>query len=597
MRTGIRDWRSTEYTEGTEEESSEKVKCCFFSGASFSVCSVYSVDSYSRFQVKRFTQLFTQLDETNRTNEKVAALEMYFREAAAPDAAWALHFLCGRKVPRTLTSTALRQWAAEEAGLPAWLVEECCDAVGDLAETVALLLPETPSTLTLPLHLLIERRLLPMRAATDAAKKEMLVQTWRELSARERLVWNKLITGGFRVGVAQTLVVRALAAVAGVEAPVMAHRLTGRWQPTPEDFRRIVEGGGGDFARPYPFFLASPLESEPEALGDLAAWQVEWKWDGIRAQLIRRQGEELVWSRGDEMVTESFPEIAEAGRALPDGTVLDGEILAWRDERPQPFARLQRRLGRKMVSAKMRREVPVIFVAYDLLEWNGEDWRARSLDERRRQLEAAIEEALRSPAAIAIDETPDLFLTSLATPALRVSPRLDPESWKALAVMQRGARERELEGVMLKRRASAYGAGRQRGDWWKWKIDPLVIDAVLINAQLGHGRRASLYTDYTFALWHEGRLVPVAKAYSGLSDAEILEVDAFVRAHTTVKFGPIRAVTPELVFELAFEAVQASTRHKAGLAVRFPRMNRWRRDKKPQDADTLESLRALLRVA
>ena len=552
--------------------------------------------------MKRFTQLFTALDETNRTNEKVAALEEYFRAADPADAAWALHFLCGRKVPRAITSTMLRAWAGEEARMPAWLFEECCEAVGDLAETVALLLPESACSIALPLHELISRRLLPMRDASEEVRREMLVRTWRELHGTERLVWNKLITGGFRVGVAQSLVVRALAAVAGIEQPLMAHRLLGRWQTVAEDFQRLLhesDSGAGELARPYPFFLASPLEGGPASLGDIADWQAEWKWDGIRAQLIRRRGEVLIWSRGDEIVTDTFPEIAEAASALPDGTVLDGEILAWLGEAPQPFARLQRRLGRKSVSVQMRAAFPVILLAYDLLELNGEDLRARPLEERRALLEKTMEDAsCRPPAKSAVWETPDLF--EPAEPPrpsfpLRLSEVLRPASWEALAPMQRESRERQVEGIMLKRRTSPYGVGRQRGDWWKWKIDPLVLDAVLINAQLGHGRRASLYTDYTFALWENGKLVPVAKAYSGLSDAEILEVDAFVRANTIDKFGPIRAVKPELVFELAFEAVQKSTRHKAGLAVRFPRMNRWRRDKKPADADTLDGLRALLR--
>ncbi len=553
--------------------------------------------------MKRFTQLFTALDETNRTNEKVAALKNYFRTAEPADAAWALHFLCGRKVPRALTSTMLRTWAGDEAGLPAWLFEECYEAVGDLAETVALLLPESASTLSLSLSELITQRLLPMSTATESARRELLLRTWRELDGAQRFVWNKLITGGFRVGVAQTLVVRALAAVAGIEQPMMAHRLLGRWQPTAEDFQRLVsesDSGAEEVARPYPFFLASPLEVAPASLGDIADWQAEWKWDGIRAQLIRRRGETLIWSRGDEIVTDTFPEIAEAGSALPDGTVLDGEILAWFGESPQPFAKLQRRLGRKTVSARTRAVFPVVLLAYDLLELNGEDLRSRALVERRALLEKVIAGAQQRPQTKAehgIWETPDLF--QIAAPlrsllAMRISAVLQPASWDDLTPMRRESRERQVEGIMLKRRTSPYGVGRQRGDWWKWKIDPLVLDAVLINAQLGHGRRANLYTDYTFALWQDGKLVPVAKAYSGLSDAEILQVDAFVRANTIDKFGPIRAVKPELVFELAFEAVQESTRHKAGLAVRFPRMNRWRRDKKPEEADTLESLRALM---
>ncbi len=555
--------------------------------------------------MKRFTQLYTELDRTNRTNEKVAALESYFREAVPIDAAWALHFLTGHTLPRAVTSTALRAYAAEEARLPAWLMDECYNAVGDLAETVALILPRSTGTASLPLHTVVENRLLPMSAGVDTART-LLLQTWRELNGAERLVWNKLITGSFRVGVAQTLVARALASVAGVEPSIMAHRLMGRWQPTVEDFQRILgtgEAKGGEVARPYPFFLASPLEGEPAAMGDLSEWQVEWKWDGIRAQLIKREGEVLLWSRGDEMVNDTFPEIVEVGELLPDGTVLDGEILAWQSEMPEAFARLQRRLGRKSVSAKMRSEFPVVFLAFDILEWQGNDWRARPLSERRDQLESVVGAARLRPLpkkkeAASVSETPDLFERFLPTPApslpLRMSPLIAASSWEELGALRRESRARHVEGIMLKRKSSPYGVGRQRGDWWKWKIDPLVMDAVLINAQLGHGRRASLYTDYTFGVWHEGKLVPVAKAYSGLSDEEILEVDKFVRANTADKFGPIRAVKPELVFELAFEAIQESSRHKAGLAVRFPRISRWRHDKKPEDADTLEILRALL---
>ena len=419
--------------------------------------------------MRRFTQLFIALDETNRTGEKVAALEAYFREADPADAAWALHFLCGRKLPRALTSTMLRTWAGEEARLPAWLFEECYQAVGDLAETVALLLPESTSTLALSLHDLISQRLLPMRAASDATRRDLLVRTWRELSGTERLVWNKLITGGFRVGVAQTLVVRALAAVAGIDQPIMAHRLLGRWQPTAEDFQRLLlrnDSGAGEVARPYPFFLASPLEGAPESLGEIGEWQAEWKWDGIRAQLIRRKGETLIWSRGEEVVTDSFPEIAEAATALPDGTVLDGEILAWRGDSPQPFARLQRRLGRKSVSARMRANFPVVLLAYDLLEMSGEDLRASPLEERRRLLEKVIEEAAQRPReqeARGVWETPDMFET--AEPprtelALRLSEVLRPASWADLTPMQLESRGRQVEGIMLKRRSSAYGVGR-----------------------------------------------------------------------------------------------------------------------------------------
>lgn len=565
--------------------------------------------------MKRFTKLFCEIDQTTRTNEKVAALENYFRDAPPADAAWALQFLCGRTLPRAVPTKILWELTLAETHLPDWLLGECHDAVGDLAETLALVLRDSGAGTSLGLRELIEQRLLPLRQLPDGARRDLLRQTWRELNANERLIWNKLITGNFRVGVARTLVIRALAGVAGIEPAIMAHRVMGSWKPTADDFQSVMSGEIGivEIAKPYPFFLASPIEMKIkkgesfDALGDVREWLAEWKWDGIRAQLIRRSGDTLIWSRGDEMVTETFPEIVEAGKFLPEGTVLDGEILAWQEERPQSFAKLQRRLGRKQVSAKTRSEFPVAFLAYDLLELDGNDFRARPLQERREKLEEIIFAATTRAKENVADKTNNNFETPLLcgfepagaedkSPAnfpLRPSPVLRADSWEDLARLQREARSRGVEGLMLKRLSSPYGVGRQRGDWWKWKIDPFVIDAVLIYAQRGNGRRASLYTDYTFGLWDGGQLVPVAKAYSGLTDAEILEVDSFVRRNSEEKFGPVRVVKPELVFELAFEGIQKSTRHRAGIAVRFPRMNRWRRDKKPEEADTVETLRAL----
>ncbi len=563
--------------------------------------------------MRRFTALYGELDQTTRTSEKVAALERYFSEVPDADAAWALQFLSGRSMPRAVPTKSLWEWTAAATSLPPWLIEECRSSVGDTAETIALLLPDSAASPTLPLAEMITQRLLPLKILPDQGRRELLIRTWSELDQNERYVWNKIITGNFRIGVARTLVIRALAHLAKVEPPVMAHRIMGAWKPTAEDFRRLMsdEADGKEVAKPYPFFLASPLEFKVgrgeslEKLGALSEWLAEWKWDGIRAQIIRRGGETLVWSRGDEMISEAFPELVEAGESLEEGTILDGEILAWRGDGPLPFAKLQRRLGRKQVSSRTRAEFPIAFVAYDLLESGGSDLRPQPLDDRRQKLEvliAAADERIRrrfSQRKVEESETPMLLGFELPNPAadhvspLRVSPTVVASSWAELQELHVGSRARGVEGLMLKRRDSAYGTGRQRGDWWKWKIDPYVIDAVLILAQRGSGRRANLYTDYTFGVWDHGKLVPVAKAYSGLTDAEILEVDGFVRHHSTEKFGPVRIVKPELVFELAFEGIQKSTRHKAGVAVRFPRMNRWRRDKKPDDADTLENLRAL----
>jgi DNA ligase-1 len=527
--------------------------------------------------VRRFSALYAAIDATNRTSEKVMALEDYFRSAPPEDAAWALYFLTGGRLKRLVHTRRLRELAAEASGWPLWLVEESYDAVGDLAETVALLLPEAGTGSDEPLHRMVAGRLEPLAGAAEEKQRKLLLDTWSGLDAGQRLVWNKIITGAFRVGVGRRLVERALARVAGIEPARMAHRLSGGWQPDREAFLRLLDPSAdpNEPGRPYPFFLAHPLAGEPAELGPIEDWQAEWKWDGIRAQLIRRRGQVLIWTRGEELVTDRYPEVRDAARALADGTVLDGELLAWRDDAPLSFGELQRRIGRKKVGARLLAEVPVAFMAYDALELDGEDLRQRPLIERRRRLDELLEEA------------------GLGQ-SLRLSPIVDAPDWAELARRWQGSRERGVEGLMLKRRSSPYRVGRPRGDWWKWKVEPFTVDAVMVYAQRGHGRRASLYTDYTFAVRDGDGLVPIAKAYSGLDNDEIREVDRFVRRNTLDRFGPVRAVRPELVFELAFEGIRRSPRHKSGIALRFPRISRWRRDKTPADADSIDGVRALL---
>lgn len=551
--------------------------------------------------------MFDALDRTRSTSEKLAVLEGYFRAAPPEDAAWALWFLLGNRLKRAVKTGDLRRWVAEVADLPPWLVEECYEVVGDLGETLALLLPAPGGTEEIRLSALVQERLLPLAGASGERQRELLRRTWSGLDSGQRLVWHKLITGNFRVGVSRGLLVRALAGLAGVGPPVMAHRLMGEWRPTAEGFADLLSGeGAGDVAaRPYPFFLASPIEGGVDALGEARDWQCEWKWDGIRAQLVWRGGECVLWSRGEEIVTGTFPEIAGAARALPDGTVLDGEVLAWRGEGPLAFAQLQRRLNRRRVGAALCAEVPVVFMAYDVLEVRGEDWRGRPQGERRAELERLVAQAIGASGERGAEGRgvewvqPDLFLPREVGrgPVLRLSGVLPAEHWRDVAAWQERARASGAEGLMLKRRDAPYGAGRQRGAWWKWKVAPFVCDAVLVAAQPGHGRRAALFTDYTFAVWRGEELVPVAKAYSGLTDAEIDEVDAFVRANTTGRFGPVRSVSPELVFELAFEGIARSGRHKSGLSMRFPRIARWRRDKAAAEADTVERLERLARGA
>jgi DNA ligase-1 len=534
----------------------------------------------------RFARLFEAIDRTTSTNAKVAAMARYFAEAPPADAAWAVFFLTGRRLKRLVPYAAIHDWTLSATGLPSWLVEESYSVVGDGAETAALVLdqlPQVEDSERLPLASWVEERILALRTMDPDAQRARVTTWWAPLDRIQRFVLLKLITGELRVGVSQTLVVRALAEASDLPVATVAARLMGDWTPTPEWFTslRAQDAADVDQSRPYPFFLASPLEADPATLGEPSQWVLEWKWDGIRAQLVRRGDAVHLWSRGEEVITQRFPEITAAATHLPSGTVLDGEVLAFRDDRPLPFSALQQRIGRQKQVAQMARAVPVVFMAYDILEDSGEDIRILPLHERRARLVQLLTPAPGTP-------------SSSPAGVLRVSPLVAVESWDDVARRRDDSRSRGVEGLMLKRSASAYGVGRKRGEWWKWKIDPYTIDAVLIYAQPGSGKRASLLTDYTFGVWHEGALVPVAKAYSGLSNEEIGEMDRWIRRHTVERFGPVRHVEPVHVFELGFEGIARSPRHRSGIAVRFPRMLRWRRDKRPEEADTLENVQRLL---
>lgn len=528
--------------------------------------------------MRAFAELYQALDQTNKTNAKVELLQHYFQHAPDTDKLWLLAFFSGRGIKRTVTSTQLRQWCQEYAGVDAWLFDECYDVVGDLAETIALILPvkQTEGT-TLSLTECIER-IRSMGRKPDEEKKAILYDIWSVLNTFERFVFNKLITGGFRIGVSQKLVCRALSLQTGVEENILAHRLMGNWNADNTDFHSLVldTRDNDDHSRPYPFYLAYPLEQDPAELGDPSDWQAEWKWDGIRGQLIVRGGELYVWSRGEELVTARFPEFHALVDLLPDGTALDGEILPYRNSMPLAFQQLQTRVNRKVAGKKLMNDVPVVFMAYDVLETDGIDRRGEPLSMRRHRLEAIC--------GLVNDHS-----------RLILSPVVEFNSWEELSERREEARLNLSEGLMLKHLNSVYDVGRKKGYWWKWKVNPYTIDAVLIYAQSGHGRRANMFTDYTFALWDGPLLVPFAKAYSGLTDEEIRKVDAFVKQNTKEKFGPVRSVKAVHVFELAFEGINKSTRHKSGVAVRFPRILRWRTDKKPEDANTLDELKAMIR--
>ena len=531
--------------------------------------------------MKKFAELIYRLGTSTKTTDKLYSLVEYFQTADDKDKVWAIALFSGRRPKRSVSSAQLRNWTAEYINLPPWLFEECYHVVGDLSEAIALLVgkkePASPST-DHPLHFYIEKLGL-LKTSEESEKKAFVLDSWRTLSdERSIFVFNKLFSATFRIGVLQQLMMQALARVSGLALPVIAHRIAGNWDPADTQFNELLEkdSTSSDLSKPYPFYLAYPLEMEPHQLGSEKDWQCEWKWDGIRGQLVVRQGELFTWSRGEELITERFPEYATLKNLLPDGCVLDGEILASENGKPLPFSLLQKRIGRLNLSKKILTEVPVTFFAYDLLEWNGTDIRNEPLSFRRHHLKQLIENA--------------------NSPVLTLSPAIEFQNWQELIELRKQSRENFAEGFMLKHLTSPYLAGRKRGGWWKWKIDPLTIDAVLIYAQKGSGKRSSLYTDYTFAVRDGENLVPFAKAYSGLTDKEIAQVDNFVKKHAVEKFGPVRTVKPELVFEIAFEGISKSTRHKSGVAVRFPRISRWRQDKPASEVNTLKDLQDLLHI-
>jgi DNA ligase-1 len=529
-----------------------------------------------------FADLVAEISATTKTNDKLDALVNYFAVAPQKDKVWVIALFSGRRPKRVVNSTLLWTWCNDIAGIPAWLFAECYHTVGDLAETISLLLPEPSNrneqackSYSLSFYL---EKFIEIEKHDEAVRKEFILGSWNRMNQNEQFVFNKLITGNFRIGVSQKAMVNALAKTVSLSSSVIAHRISGNWDPVTTSFSELLTDTAisVDHSKPYPFYLAYAFEEELETLGDPGEWQAEWKWDGIRGQLIKRNGEIFVWSRGEELMTDKFPEYHLLRNLLPEGLVLDGEIIPSRDGKPLPFALLQTRIGRKNITKKQLQEAPISFFAYDVLEYEGEDWRSRTMTERRKKLEEVVQ--------------------ALNHEAVLLSPVIEFSSWDDLSATRSNAREMNSEGLMLKRKSSVYQVGRKRGDWWKWKIDPLTIDAVMIYAQKGSGRRSNLYTDYTFAVKDGDKLVAFTKAYSGLTDKEFGQVDSFVKRNSLEKFGPVRTVKPELVFEIAFEGIAASNRHKSGVALRFPRISRWRHDKKPDEINTIEDLKGMLRV-
>jgi DNA ligase-1 len=529
--------------------------------------------------VNTFAELFRKLDATTKTGEKSAAIVEFFQKSSRDDSAWAVSLLMGNRIRPPVKTKLLREWTVQQAGISDWLFEECYAWVGDLAETLNTLIPEQAAIAEQSLSCWIAE-LDALRTMTELEKRNRL-DAWLPGVAREdRFVLLKLFTGTFRVGVNKGLVIRAISEFSSLPKAAVADRLAGDWKPSPEAFDRLIstDWRQDSDSQPYPFALAHPWEETSNTSVPLADYLIEWKWDGIRAQLIRRKGNATFWSRGEERLDGRFPELESSANAWSDSFVLDGEILAWKEENPLPFTELQKRIQRKTLTKKLIQQVPVQYIAFDILEYQGRDLRGCPLGERRTLLESLFYKR-----------------DSSDTSAIRCSHATTAKDWNEIRTLKDSATQRGAEGVMLKRLDASYPSGRTRGPWWKWKVDPFTIDAVLLYAQRGHGRRASLYTDYTFGLWDHGVLVPFAKAYSGLTDQEIREVDQWIRMHVKESFGPVRSVLPELVMEIAFENVQLSTRHKCGLAVRFPRIVRWRKDKAPDDANRLQDLQSMVR--
>jgi DNA ligase 1 len=532
-----------------------------------------------------FADLVMVLGSATRTNDKLDALVEYFEKSDDRDKVWVIAIFSGRRPKRIATSTFLIDCCIELTRMPAWLFEECYHTVGDLAETLSLLVPQGNQKVTgLPLHYYLEK-LVTLGKANEGERKKFILDSWAGMTRNEMFVFNKFITGNFRIGVSQKMIVNAIAKTVHIEPSVIAHRISGNWDPQTFPFSELkgIQSSLVDHSRPYPFYLAYALEDNLTDLGSPADWFAEWKWDGIRGQLIRRDGQLFVWSRGEELVTDKFPEFQPALGNIPEGVVLDGEIICLSphhtdqiDFMPLPFALLQTRIGRKNITRKQLIEAPVGFIAYDLLEILGEDIREFPQWQRREQLEK--------------------LAGDIPLPFLRISPLIHFNQWEELSIIRTKSRETGSEGIMLKRKEAIYQTGRKRGDWWKWKIDPLVIDAVMVYAQKGHGRRSNLYTDYTFAVRKGDQLVTFTKAYSGLTDREFSEVDHFVKKNSIEKFGPVRTVKPELVFEIAFEGIAESRRHKSSVALRFPRINRWRKDKRVEEINTLDDLQMMLKL-
>lgn len=542
--------------------------------------------------MKLFTDLLFRLDQARGDSGKLAALNDYFSESSAAGSAWAAFLLSGLRLKTQLKNEKLRQWAQEWSGISDWLFDQCYSEVGDVCETIALILPPPPGVCSISLETIAETTFKLLTDADDDEQRKLILHAWHCLDGAQRSVFNKLVTGSFHSPVSFHLVVSALSAMAGLDSAIISQRLQSKWEPSAEFFDRLFAPDTSDLSHsiPYPFCLAHDLANEEQMPGDCSGWLAEWEWDGIRAQLIKRREQITIWSQQELLLTERLPELVEAASGLADGTVLDGQILAWKDSDLLPSELLQKRINRPKPTAAILAEIPVVFMAFDQLEEDGVDIRQRPIEFRLNRLADVL--SSRSRVGTSRYEQLKLFAPcrTQLDPVLRLSPLLSAQSRIDLETLRARARQMRVEGLLLKQKGSIYTEDPQSASWLKWRREPLKVNAVLASAQAGQGRQSGLFADFTFSLWHDGELLSFARASSDLADAELMEIDTFIRENTLARFGPVRSVKPELVFELACDGIQASQRYKSGINVRRCRVLQWRRDLAPTEAHSFADI-------
>jgi len=541
--------------------------------------------------LNNFSELFLNLDSSNSTNNKIEVLKNYFLSNDPIDNSWAIYLLTGKSNKRFISGRYLKNLFSELYEYPVWLIDTCYLKVGDSAEVITLLLKNKSTSrkkvlLNISLNELLSKTIPDLSKLNDEEKNFKIKNMWETLPEDNHLIFNKILTGTFRVGVSIGLITKSISKLINIDEEIISHRLMGNFEPSIDSYEFLINKNINLQelnSKPFPFLLANTIEDKifKHSIND---FQFEWKYDGIRMQLIKRSGNVSLWTRGQELVNDSFPELVDKMSHIKDDFVLDGELLVWnfKEQIAFDFSLLQKRINRKSPTRSIQIKYPIIFIAYDLLEINGRDIREIKLENRRIELEKYFSKWHNKT-------------ENNISAIFKICNLIFPKDWPDALNYKEKSRENNTEGLIIKKKTSIYSSGRKRGIWWKYKVDPMQLDAVLIYAKGGSGRRAGLYTDYSFALWKDKELIKFASAYSGLTNIEIKELDKWIRKNTIEKFGPVRSLKPEMVFEISFEKIQISKRHKSGIAVRFPRITKWRKDKKINDADSLENAYELMR--